>query len=328
MSRLVTPMPDSVSEALRSVSVRSTLYCVSELRAPWAFRIEGERVAKFHVVVEGSALLVRPSEAPLALRAGDVVVLPRGATHTLADGDASAAIPLGEILAAHPLEPGLLLRYGGNGARTRLICGGFALAEGVPEETLAVLPEVIVLERDRAGGTAWLEPVLAALNSEAEDGLPGTNAILARFADVFLAQVFRAWMIDAKNGDRGEPALITDRSIANAVFALNSRLSETWSLDRLARHVGLSRSALAVKFREAVGASPMRYLTRVRLDRAAAYLSSGRLTIHEIARLTGFENEATLSKAFKRQFGIAPGAYRRTANRSPEIEIVSIKPFG
>lgn len=70
----------------------------------------------------------------------------------------------------------------------------------------------------------------------------------------------------------------------------------------------------------------MRYLTSVRLRRAAAYLSSGGMTIHEIARLTGYENDASLSKAFKREFGIAPGAYRDAAARAPEIELVARTP--
>jgi transcriptional regulator GlxA family with amidase domain len=67
----------------------------------------------------------------------------------------------------------------------------------------------------------------------------------------------------------------------------------------------------------------MRYLTSVRLRRAAAYLSTGTLTIHEVARLTGYENDASLSKAFRREYGVAPGAYRNAAAHAPEIELIS-----
>jgi len=65
----------------------------------------------------------------------------------------------------------------------------------------------------------------------------------------------------------------------------------------------------------------MRYLTKVRLGRAAGYLSTSQLTIHEIVRLTGYDDVAAFSKAFKREFGRAPGAYRRAAGRAPDISI-------
>jgi transcriptional regulator GlxA family with amidase domain len=63
----------------------------------------------------------------------------------------------------------------------------------------------------------------------------------------------------------------------------------------------------------------MRYLTKLRLSQAAGHLATGRLSIYEIARLTGYDNDASLSRAFKREFGVPPGAYRETARRAPAI---------
>src|SRR5215211_842515 len=100
MTKVVSPPPDTVSEVLRSYGVRSTIFCLSELRTPWAFRVEGEPVAKFHLVLEGSALLF--SEAgSVTLAAGDLAVLPHGSAHTLADDRDSraAAAPLERLLA-------------------------------------------------------------------------------------------------------------------------------------------------------------------------------------------------------------------------------------
>jgi AraC-like DNA-binding protein/mannose-6-phosphate isomerase-like protein (cupin superfamily) len=317
VTRLVSPAPDAVSEALRSLTVRSTIFCLSELRAPWAFRVDGEAVAKFHVVLEGAAFLVRAREEPLALGMGDVVVLPRGVAHTLAHDHVSSAIALGQILDEHPLDGGIRLRYGGNGAVTRVLCGGLSLAEALPRSTLAVFPEVLRLEQQQSAPTAWLELVLA----EAESGLPGSSAVVAKLVDVFLTQALRAWMLGAGNRGLVGAGLVADQAIANAVRVLDSRSSEAWSLDSLGKHVGLSRTALAVRFRQAIGQSPMRYLTTVRLNRAAAYLATGRLTVQEVARLTGYRNDASLSKAFKREYGLAPGAYREKARRLPRVEI-------
>jgi AraC family transcriptional regulator, alkane utilization regulator len=177
------------------------------------------------------------------------------------------------------------------------------------------------VEGHKAAATAWLEPMLSMLGSEADEELPGANAIVAKIADVLLAQALRVWLVDAEPSTLAAAGVIGDDAIAKAVSELASRPSEDWSLDRLAKHVGLSRSALAVKFREIVGEPPMRYLTRIRLSIAARDLVAGRLTIEQIARRTGYQNEATLSKAFKREFGQAPGAYRQSARRPPPITI-------
>ena len=127
-------------------------------------------------------------------------------------------------------------------------------------------------------------------------------------------------MVDAGHGVAGA-GLVRDHTIAKAVQALNTSPAEAWSLERLASHVGLARTALAVRFRLATGRSPMRYLASVRLNQAAAHLAAGALTTQEIARLTGYQNDASLSKAFKREFGVAPGAYRAAARRLPAIEL-------
>jgi AraC-like DNA-binding protein len=318
MTQLASPRPDSVSEVLSSLGVRTTIFCLSELRTPWAFRVEGEQVPKFHLVLAGSAFLSCAGEEPLALGAGDLVVLPRGATHSLANDRSSPTVTLDQLLADARLDGSSRLRYGGTGAVTRLLCGGFSLAEG---STLAVFPEVLRVDRDKAAAATWLEPMLAMLRAEADDGLPGASAILAKVADVLLAQALRAWLIEAEPRARLGLGSIHDRPIARAIEALSSRSSEPWSLDRLAKHVGLSRTALAVRFRDRIGLSPMRYLTKVRLTQAAGYLAKGHLSIQEIAALTGYQNDATLSKAFKREFGQPPGAYRDRARRPPEIEI-------
>lgn len=324
MTRLASPHSDAVSEVLRSFAVRSTIFCRSELRAPWAFRVEGESVAKFHLMLEGSALLLCGSEA-FALTAGDLVVLPRGAEHTLADEPRSQAAPLEQLLREHGADGGSRLHYGGDGSLTRLLCGGFSLAEGITGSTLALFPDVLHMASD-PGALPWLEPVLAALTAEADDGQPGASAIVAKITDVFLAQALRTWLLAKEpEGTVLDARLILDDSIAKAVHTLNNSPSEPWSLDRLARHVGLSRTALSTRFRERVGQPPMRYLSELRLRRAAEELAAGRPTLHEVAHRAGYDSDAAFAKAFKRRFGLSPGAYSRTAKEPPQVEVAALR---
>ena len=321
MSVVASPVGDAVSDALRSLNVRSSVFCLSDMRAPWAFRVDGAEVAKFHLVLAGSAWVSLEGRDPMPVDAGDLVVLPRGQPHTIYDDPGSPVVALEQIIQDQAPADASQIRYGGTGALTRLLCGGFSVAGALPDATLAVVPDVVRVDSTRVTAARWLEPMLAMLNSEADDRQLGSSAILAKIADVFLTQALRAWLVGAEQAGLLVTGQVRDRPIAEAVQAIRSRPAEPWTLDLLASQVGLARTALATRFRQLVGEPPMRYLTRVRLGRAAGYLSTSQLTIHEIVRLTGYDDVAAFSKAFKREFGRAPGAYRRAAGRAPDISI-------
>lgn len=55
----------------------------------------------------------------------------------------------------------------------------------------------------------------------------------------------------------------------------------------------------------------MQNLTNFRMSRAAVYLRSTNAGIREIARLTGYDSEVSVTKAFKRRYGVSPGTYRK-----------------
>ena len=319
MTRLASPPHDAVSDILRSFGVRTTIFCVSELRAPWGLEIPDEPVAKFHIVLSGRAL-VHFADMSIVLAEGDLIVLPRGTEHTLVDDDRTQPAPLAQLIDDYGLDDGLRLRYGGSGRLTRLLCGGFCMNEGIPDSTLRLFPNVLHAPFAEA---PWLASLLADLNQESESGRPGASAIVAKIADVFLAQALRVWLLDAHWDRLADPRRMLEGPIAKAVSALETRPSEPWSLDELARHVGLSRSALAMKFRAGIGESPIRYLSRVRLRQAAYELAGGRLTLHEVARRAGYGTDAAFAKAFKRHFGKPPGAYREGAGDPPRLELFS-----
>jgi len=213
------------------------------------------------------------------------------------------------------------IRYGGDGALTRLLCGGFSVAGALPDAALAVVPDVVRVDATNVAVARWLEPMLAMLNAEADGGQLGSSAILAKIADVFLTQALRAWFVAADQAGLLVTGDVRDKPIANAVHVIHSRSAEPWTLDRLASQVGLARTALATRFRELVGEPPMRYLTKVRLGQAAGYLATSQLTIHQIVRLIAYDDVPAFSRAFKREFGLAPGAYRRSVLGSPDIRI-------
>ena len=131
-------------------------------------------------------------------------------------------------------------------------------------------------------------------------------------ADVFLTEIVRGYLsgLDVLAA-AVPPAAGGDPSVGAALALLRAQLGAPWTVADLARKVGLSRTAFAARFRDLVGEPPMSYLARLRLGYAAGYLSATDKTVREIARMVGYESEASLSKAFRRAFGQAPGEYRR-----------------
>jgi AraC-like DNA-binding protein len=307
---LLTPAcADPMAARLAAVSVRSSVYCLSELTAPWGFRVAGAHVAKFHLVLEGEGWLEPDGQDPVGLSAGDLVILPGGESHVLRDAPGSAVLALDDLIADHPLDAGALLRYGGAGASTRLLCGGFRLHD--PAVLAMRLPAVLRLNTATAGISAWIEPVLALARQEAEHTAPGAQAIFAKLADVFLTQALRVYLIEAEQAGLPAAWQPADSVVEHAAELMTRQSGRPWTLQSLAHEVGLSRSLLAARFRAATGQSPMRQLAAVRLGQAADYLTTSDLSIESIAIRTGYGSSASLSKAFKREFGISPGTYRR-----------------
>jgi AraC-like DNA-binding protein len=320
---IVPTEADAISDALRSLSVQSSVFCMSELHAPWGFRVESSTVAKFHLVLAGSCWLRLDDRPPVRLDGGDLVLLPRGDEHSLGDGTGLPSISLGELLQNSRSVDDLTLRIGGDGAVTRLLCGGFVLGVELPHSSVSLLPRVLLVDAAALAIGAWLEPVLLTLASEAEERRPGTQVMQAKIAEVFIAEALRSWLIDAQSSGLVVGAELVDEPTAQALETIRQRFNERWTLARLANHVGLSRTALATRFSQRVGDSPMHYLTRVRLSHAAGLLATTRLSHYEIARLTGYSTEAALAKAFKRERGETLGAHRAAARGVPRVDLIA-----
>jgi AraC-like DNA-binding protein len=302
---------DAVSEVLRSVRVRATVWCRSQLRAPWGFGTDAHGTAAFHVVTAGRCWLqVEGHVAQRQLVAGDLVVLPTGRRHWLRDDPATPAPALERLLARHPLDEQRRLHAGGQGRRTTLLCGGFALESGDAHPLLATLPAVIHIQGVRGRPLPWVGATLRLLGAETEATAPGSEAVVSRLADALLIQALRVAVAGLDATDGAPVHALRDPHVANAVRLIHGQPQRPWTVGELAAEVALSRSAFTARFRRLVGEPPMRYLIRARLAHAAGLLHSTDVGLAEIARRTGYQSEFSFSRAFKRGFGVAPGAYR------------------
>jgi len=303
---------DGLSQLLLRLTVNSTVYCLSEMTAPWGFQVEARSGPAFHLLTAGSAWLEVQGEAdPVRLAAGDLVILPRGQGHVVRDSPKSPVRWLDRILADTPPVNGHLT-HGGGGERTDLLCGGFAVERLTARPLLEALPTVVHLRGTGGRAPEWLVSLIRMIAVEMASTGPGSEAVVTRLTDALLAQALRQCLADADRASGGSTA-VSDPQIARALRLIREHPDRSWTVPKMAAAVSLSRSAFAERFRAATGETPMRSLTRYRMARAAEYLRATRAGVREIAHLTGYDSEVSVTKAFRRHYGTSPGAYRRTA---------------
>ena len=186
---------DVLTDVLGVLNLTSRVYCRSELRAPWGLAMPPARRMAFHVIDRGGAWLRYKEEGELVeVAAGDLVVLPRGNGHQLANHPTALQQPLISLQASSGCPR---LQLGGSGAATTLVCGYFQLLEeggweGHP--LVPLLPELIHIRGKAGRKVPWLEVTLRFLADEAGSGRPGTDAVVQRLTDVLFVQVLRAWL--------------------------------------------------------------------------------------------------------------------------------------
>lgn len=291
---------DVLSDVLATIRTGRPVSGMFQRHAPWGRRYPRIESAGFHIVLQGGCVLLREGAEPIPLGVGDVAFMPRGCEHTLADHPGT---PLTET--ARPGEP---RHIPGPGLSTTLLCGSYELAADRTHPLLAELPEVVHIPA-RLGTQPALRGTVDLLAAELADERPGADAAVPPLLDLLLLYILRARLSTAT--DSGWAAAFADPAIAAALRRIHEEPSRQWTVAALGSAAGLSRAAFAKRFTTTVGEPPLAYLTRWRMITAARLLRAGDAPLSTVARLAGYGSEFAFGKAFKREYGTAPGHYRR-----------------
>ncbi len=305
---------DVLTDVLSRLKLRGRVFCCSELTAPWSMSLDKSDFAHFHVIEEGEAWLML-GRSSVRLGTGDLIVVPHGKGHVLSDSRNTPPASLKRLMRGRTSNGCHLMRHGGGGARTLMTCGSFRFESSFENPLLAVLPEVIHIRGNQDGVREWLEPTLSMLTWEARNPRSGSQTMIDRLTDIIFVQAVRLWVDSQPAAQAGWLGALRDRQIGTALQLIHREPARDWSVSSLAVNVAMSRSPFAARFTQLVGEPPLSYITRWRMHLAANLLTDDDLTLSEIAERVGYDSEAAFSKAFKRRFGLAPGAYRR-ANSS------------
>ncbi|MFD9794313.1 AraC family transcriptional regulator [Streptomyces sp. NPDC059070] len=306
---------DILTEALASMRTGHPASVRTNGRAPWGLRLPPVAGAGFHVVLYGTCWLVPLENAPshrepIPLSPGDVVFLRDGRGHILADHPATPAreAEARQFQGGSPIGS---VSLGGDGPETSLLCGNYHLDQGRPHPLVRQLPEVIHLPT-RHGRHPELSAAVQLLGAELENPRAGSDGIVPGLIDSLLLYILRAWLEDQPPaGAQGWAAALGDPAVAPALAAMHDDPSAQWTVESLAERAGLSRAAFARRFAALVGEPPMAYLTRWRMTTAARLLRESDAPLTKVAARTGYGSEFAFAKAFKREYGQAPGGYRR-----------------
>lgn len=311
---------DVLTDVLRRMQVRGEVGGELELGVPWSVHMPEMDRAMFHIVSRGGCFLKYDDET-VRLGPGDLAFFPHGAAHTLSD-DPERAPDDYETLVDHSPTDACgsntgcrLIKGGGDGPKTTIICAMFHFASGERHPLLTVLPPLILLRSEDVVATGWLADSMRFIAHEARSSEPGAQIAVDRLLDLLFVQTVRAWVRTQPASHTGWLGALSDPQIADALGRLHEAPRRDWTVDELAREVGMSRSGFAARFAGLVGEPPLRYLSAWRMKLAAQQLIEGDITVGKVGRTLGYSSEAAFGVVFKKHFGAAPAAWRR-AQRS------------
>ena len=305
---------DPLSEILQHLRPRTAISIGLDLAGEWSFAFGPPDGIKFNTLRRGACWLRVADGGWHRLEAGDCFLLTRRLPFALARDPALAPADAA-ILYRDPSGP--VTRWNGGGD-VFIIGGRFRFDDDHVDALGAALPPLILV-RGGAPEASVLRWALDQLAGELDQLRPGSALVSEHLAHLMLVHILRLHMADPAAQAEGWLAALADPRLSRAMTALHLQPARNWTLSELASAAGMSRTVFAERFRQAVGQSPMQYLSVWRMVRARDRLRHSADSIAAIAADAGYGSEAAFSTAFKRMHRASPGQYRRRRDQPAAV---------
>ena len=314
---------DILSEILKVVKLEGALFFNAEFSAPWCVSSTGsnaiapnfapgaKHLILYHFLTEGRAYCKLPEGPRVELNAGDIVVLPHGDAHLLGFGSPAKPVDSVKAFAKHLADGLKVVRHGGGGEITKFVCGYMACDPRLSDVFLAGLPRILRVHVADEPSGRWIENSIRFSVGTTSGPNAGGDLVVAKLSEVLFVETLRRYVSSLPPDHTGWLAGVRDPAIGQALALLHKDPAHAWTIEDLARQVGLSRSRLTERFRHFLGESPMAYLAQWRLELGAESLRSTQDSVADIALAVGYGSEAAFNRAFKREFDCPPAQFRR-----------------
>ena len=273
---------DVLSDAVLALRVGRPYATLTDVDPPWAMAFSAFSGARFHVVLQGSCDVLRTGSPSIPMTPGDAVLFPHGEAHSLRST---------------------------GGGHVQLLCGAYLLDRAPAHPLVHDLPAALVVPA--RAGRVGVRPAVDMLKEELAQQVSGHEIALPALLDVLLVRLIRVWSQAPERSGTGWATGPDDPVIAPALLAIHERPQEPWTVVSLGSLAGVSRSAFARRFTDVIGLPPLTYLTWWRLTTGARLLRTTDSPLTAVAERTGYGSPYAFANAFKRQYGVSPGQYRR-----------------
>ena len=270
------------------------------------------RVLLFHVVASGRCWIETEPGRPHWASAGDVIVLPYNDEHRMGGAAEATCVPIGTLIDPPPWASMPVIKHGGGGERTTLVCGYLTCEDALFDPRLGVFPSVFVVTPPAGAARAWVRTSIDYAAQQTTRVSADRIVAPTGLPELLLIEIVKLHLATVPAAERGWVHAIRDPVLAPALAAIHGSPQRHWTVSDLARESDVSDTLLDERFRTVLGLAPIRYLTGWRMHEAEELLRATDLGVASIARRVGYEAEEAFSRAFKRAHGEPPSRWRTT----------------
>jgi AraC-like DNA-binding protein len=298
---------DALSTLIEASQLQGVVYSKIVNHAPWGVDAVQDNNSQYWQLISGGCFIGLPNGQLIEMQIGELVFIPHGSAHWIADKPGSLRIPAADYVKAR--LAGIPI-FSGEGAETTLIGGHFHFEDGLIHPFLKDLPQVIRIPKFETERQLLLQQNIRLIWIELNNEEQGSRAMLKALAEILFIQIIRAYM-EQDIPHTGFLAALKDARISKALKLIQDSPESDWTMESLADSVGMSRSVFFNRFKILVGETPSNYLTSWRIRKAKELMTSNNTKIIDIAANVGYRSEAAFNRVFKIKTGKTPALYRR-----------------
>lgn len=303
---------DPISDVLALVTPRAHFSASLSTGGDWAIQFPGNEGLTFCALVRGRCWLDAEGATAIPLNEGDCFLITKETPYRLAsdlelEPTDARAIYAGITDGRAVYQPNRTANQDAT-----LLGGRFSFDKEQTSVLLGLLPHVVMV-RSSSKEAAAITVIAKDLINELSNAFPGAALMVNLLAHKLLVHVLRAYLTSGEKLTVSWLGALSEPRIRRTMESMHRSPNRRWSLEVLARDVGMSRSAFSALFKRRVGVAPLDYLLRWRMQLAMKLLRAKDQPIASIALSLGYGSESAFGNAFKRIIGKAPGQYQREA---------------